>query len=336
MKAYRLEHAKRAYYDHHERDMTYEEIAAAEKTTRNTVAGWIRDYKRTQSGHKADSIRDDVQPRGLFTIITEKRLDVPKIKMMPMVHAEEMIVTGDWHVPTSDWEYLDTMCQFGLRHMKKGKRVLALVGDLFNFDAISKYDHVSPPVSVNHELDAAEATLTYVMGVFDEVYFTMGNHDQRFTKLMAGTFGIERLQRLFVKYLESGRFKATDRRQMETTSGGLKWRLTHQSNYSRNKGIVAQQLCLKFQSNIISHHEHHTGKGRDVFNRYTWINNGMMGDYEKMSYVMDADSIAPVMCEGFTFLRNGTGHLLTPYPSMTDWDMWKMGNVIKFQETKAA
>lgn len=312
------------------------EVAARMGISASGARGMASKARKNTMQKVHNVIRDDVQPRGLFSIITEKRLDIPKIKMMPMVHAEEMIVTGDWHVPTSDWEYLDTMCQFGLRHMKKGKRVLALVGDLFNFDAISKYDHVSPPVSVNHELDAAEATLTYVMGVFDEVYFTMGNHDQRFTKLMAGTFGIERLQRLFVKYLESGRFKATDRRQMETTSGGIKWRLTHQSNYSRNKGIVAQQLCLKFQSNVITHHQHHAAIGRDVYNRYTWVDNGMMGDYEKMAYVMDADSISPTMCTAFTFLRNGVGHLLTPYPSMTDWDMWKMGNVIKFQETKAA
>lgn len=286
---------------------------------------------------KGDVIIEDAPPpRGLFNLITEKRLDVPKIKLMPMVHANEMIVTGDWHVPTSNWDYLETMCQFGARHMKKGARRLALVGDLFNFDAISKYDNVSPPVSVNHELNAAETTLDYVMDVFDEVYFTMGNHDQRFTKLMAGTFGVERLQRLFVKHLESGRFKATDLRQMETRSGGVDWRLTHQHNYSRNKGIVAQQLCLKFQTNIISHHEHHVGSGRDVYNRYTWINNGMMGDYEKMPYVMDADSISPVMCNGFTFLRNGTGHLLTPYPSMTDWDMWGLGNSVKLQQIKAA
>lgn len=291
---------------------------------------------RVSRARKAANIIQDDGGYGLFSIITEKRLDVPKIKLMPMVQANELIVTGDWHVPTSNWEYLETMCEFAGRHMRKGARRLALVGDLFNFDAISSYDHVAPSVSVNHELNAAEAILDYVMDVFDEVYFTMGNHDQRLTKLMAGTFGVERLTRLFVKHIDSGRFKATDLRQMETVSGGKHWRLTHQRNYSRNKGIVAAQLCLKYQTNIISHHEHHTGLGRDVFNRYTWVNNGMMGDYEKMSYVMDADSISPVMCTGFTFLRNGTANLLTPYPTMTDWDMWKMGNSVKLQGAIAA
>lgn len=281
-------------------------------------------------------IEDTPPKRGLFTIINEKRLDVPKIQLMPMVNANEMIVTGDWHVPTSNWQYLETMCEFGGRHMRKGSRRLALVGDLFNFDVLSSYDHVLPTVGVAHELNAAEAVLDYVMDVFDEVYFTMGNHDQRFTKLMAGTFGVERLSRLFVKHIESGRFKATDLRQMETVSGGIHWRLTHQRNYSRNKGIVAAQLCLKYQTNVITHHQHHSSLGRDVYNRYTWVDNGMMADYEKMPYVMEADSISPVMCTAFTFLRNGTANLLTPYASMTDWSMWKMANVVKEQALPAA
>lgn len=272
---------------------------------------------------------------GLFSIIRARQLDVPPIRLMPMVDADEIIVSGDWHVPTTDWRYLEVMCRFAEKHMRRGHRKLALVGDLFNFDGISKYEHVTPPYSLEHELSAAETTIDYVMRTFDTVYLAMGNHDERFTRLLSGALGVERLVKLFSRHMERGRLVATDLRQMETTSGGVHWRLTHQRNYSKNKGIVAARLCLKHQTNIITHHEHHVGVGRDDFNRYTWVNNGMMADAEKMRYVMHSDSTSNVMCKGFTFLRNGTAHLLTPYATITDWDMWKMGNLIQYQEMAA-
>lgn len=266
--------------------------------------------------------------RGLFAIVTARKLDVPKITLMPMIEADELVVTGDWHVPTANWEFMDTMCEFGTRHMRRGKRVLAIVGDLFNFDGLSKYEHTSSPYSLEHELSAAETTLDYVMRVYDRVYFGMGNHDERFTKMLSGALGIDRLLNMFTRHLQAGKLIATDLRQMETVSGGVHWRLTHQRNYSKNKGIVAARLCLKHQTNVISHHEHHVGIGRDDFDRYTWINNGMLGDADKMRYVRGTDSTANEMCTGFTFLRGGTGHLLTPYPTITDWDMWRMGNQV--------
>lgn len=309
------------------RNLSWKEIATQTGMTWQAARGRVR---RAQG----NVIVDDLSS-GLFNIIRNRGLDVPALPMLPMINTDSLIVTGDWHVPTSDWQFLGSMCEFALRNMRKGQRRMALVGDLFNFDGLSGYEHTSIPSTISQEIAAAETVIDYVMTVFDEIYFAVGNHDQRFTKFLSGSFGVERLARLFTRNIQTGRFKATDLRQMETVNGGIHYRLTHQRNYSRNKGIVASQLCLKYQTNVITHHQHHVGLGRDVFNRYTWIDNGMMADYRKMDYVMNSDSTSPVMCTGFTFLRNGTAHLLTPYATITDWDMWKMGNVIRLQEQVA-
>lgn len=301
------------------RGLTYNDIAATTGLTYGQVRGRMR-----RSGGKII-----VDNGGLFNIIRQRQLDVPVMPMLPMISADSLIVTGDWHVPTSDWQFIETMCQFALRNMRKGQRYMALVGDLFNFDGLSSYAHTAAPHSIEHELNAAEAVIDYCLTVFDKIYFGMGNHDQRFTKFLEGSFGVERLVKLFTHHIKAERFIGTDLRQMETINGGIHYRLTHQRNFSRNKGIVVSQLCLKYQTNVIGHHQHLVGIGRDVYNRYTWIDNGMMADYRKMPYVMESDSTSPVMCTGFTFLRNGTAHLLTPYATLTDWDMWKMGAIIR-------
>lgn len=300
------------------RNLSWKEIGAQTGLTWQAARGRVR--------RAGKIIVDD---GGLFEIIRKRGLDVAPLPLLPMISTDSLIVTGDWHVPTSNWHFLETMCQFAVRNMRKGQRRMALVGDLFNFDGLSRYDHTSAPHSIGLEIDAAETVIDYCLTVFDEIYFAMGNHDQRFTKFLAGSFGVERLVRLFTQHIKAGRFKATDLRQMETVNGGIHYRMTHQRNYSRNKGIVVSQLCLKYQTNVIGHHQHSVGLGRDVYNRYTWIDNGMMADYRKMSYVMESDSTSPVMCTGFTFLRNGTAHLLTPYRTITDWDAWKMGAVVR-------
>jgi len=229
-------------------------------------------------------------------------------------------------MPTGDWPMIELKIKFGEKHLPKGNRRSACVGDLVNFDVLSQYDHLIKPFSVEDELSYAEGLLEYMFAVYDTIYMELGNHDHRFLKQLGGDFGTTRLGRMFSRQIDTGRLVFTRKSQMVVISAGQLWRLTHQRAYSRNKGIVANKLAQKHLSNMVTHHEHHVNISRDEWNRWTTINNGALVDYEKLPYVMLADSPAPVMCSGFTYIHNGTGHLLTPYPTLTDWSMWGMEN----------
>ena len=100
------------------------------------------------------------------------------------------------------------------------------------------------------------------------------------------------------------------------------WRATHQLNYSRLKGRVGDDLAQKFQCNIITHHQHHTGKIMDRYGRYVIIDNGGLHASEMMAYVGLRDSTIPVMTKGFTVIQGGVGELVTPYPAFTDMSRW--------------
>lgn len=289
-----------------------------------------------QTGLAVDSIRGRVSrhgkaigvrvsegvPTGIMQVGTVPT--VPVFNAAPYVDVDCMVM-GDVHVPATDWQFLELAIRFAERHMRKGSRVLCIVGDLLNFDAISHYPNVVVPVAAVDELRAVNVVLRYFLKTFDSIIYSMGNHDHRFHKFFNGAFGLHELRALMTASIDAGKLKMVNQTQQMVRHGDVLWRLTHQRNYSKIKGRVADALAQKHLSNMITHHEHHVNLSRDTHNRYTTINNGMMGDWERMSYVQLVDSTSGVMCNGFSFVRNGTGHLLTPYPTMTDWDMWGLG-----------
>src|SRR4051812_21387994 len=59
----RFEDCKRAYYDHHERKMTYDQIAEANGWGRGKVAGLLRDYAAQMPVNGATGGKREVLPR---------------------------------------------------------------------------------------------------------------------------------------------------------------------------------------------------------------------------------------------------------------------------------
>ncbi len=309
-------------YEERREGWTYRQIADRHGFSENSVRSRVSRYAREQLESLPDTTPFPIVGKGGYS----RHEIVPKIVQMPILRCP-LMVFGDVHVPTTEWTMLELMTRFAEKHLPKGERVGALIGDLFNFDVISQYDHIIAPISLQTELDFAEGAIDYLLSVLDTLYISMGNHDYRLFKLLKGEFGATRLGQMLSRHVYSGRVVMTDKSQMVAIQAGHIWRMTHQRNYSKIKGRVASGLAIKHHCNILTHHEHHVAVLRDDFNRFTVINNGALVDYEKLPYVQLVDSTSNVMCNGFTFLRNGIGHLLTPYDSMTDWDMWGLGNV---------
>lgn len=262
-----------------------------------------------------------------FLQALEKRkpgtVTLPNYVSLPVLRGD-MIITGDWQIPTTDWSWVETMIRFAERHLPKGRRQLAIVGDFLNMDAVSRYEQVVPLPSLEDELAIGEETIDHLLKVFDSVFFSLANHEYRLLLKFNGALTGTRFGKLLSRHVHSGRLTLTEQTSMHVVSGGAHWRLSHPRNYSRNRLIVAAQLAVKHQQNVISWHEHHVGIGRDPYNRYTIVNGGGLFDPEKMAYVSLVDSTSPVMSNGFVFMRNGCASLLTPYPTITDWGMWRV------------
>lgn len=230
----------------------------------------------------------------------------------------DFLILNDIHIPATNWEFADKAIQVGVKHLSAPRKVI-IVGDLINADALSRWDDVVVVTPLADEIEYANAFLNHLSQYFDEIYLTRGNHEDRLLKSLSGQLHVPAFKRM-VSAQDKVQFSMYS--YLTVTSGGIRWRLTHQKNYSKNPLIVARQLALKEGTNIICAHQHHSAVGRSFCNRYTCIDSGGLHNPELMSYVMLDDNTSPKMNNGFVLLKEGVSTLFTPYPEMTDWGVW--------------
>ena len=118
------------------------------------------------------------------------------------------------------------------------------------------------------------------------------------------------------------KLKAYDDTKVYVESGGENWLITHQDGYSKLTGRIGVELAAKHRVHVITHHEHAAGILRDMFNWQTVVSNGGLFKAEAMHYVQQYSNTRKAMTQSFVMLKEGTAHLLTPYPTWTDWSMY--------------
>lgn len=269
-----------------------------------------RRYRRSFRHNRADTY--------VFTGNESTTIMLPEFTGFPRITGD-WVICGDVHLPTTNFEFahalLDTAKYLNIRN-------LAIVGDLLNMDAFSKYDHIVPPPEFAAEVEPAVRLLAEYSAWFDQMIMTLGNHEHRLFKAVRGNFRSDWFARIL--NATDGKLHITPYGHLELQSGDEKWRLTHPGNYSKNKAKVANLLAQKYQCNIVSFHEHHVAKTLDDYGRYTIINGGGLFDFKKMAYVMLVDTTSTVMNNGFVVIQDGTGDLVTPYPAFTDFERYNL------------
>ena len=274
--------------------MTYSQIAARYGVSRGQVSNDIALFRR--------EINKEQQKFNVVNLGTPFR-----------VACDNALVVGDVHVPCTDYEFSKLVM---LVARKQNVKTLIVAGDTFNADSFSKYQAVVPAPTWAQERDAARVLFAEWTDWFDDIYVIMGNHDRRIQKVTAGQFSEADI---FGMVSTSAKVHTSNFGYMTLdTSAEYPWRITHSSQYSVNQLTVADQLALKYQCNIITHHEHHAAIGWDRYGRYVIVNNGTLADPAKLAYVTLDDSKNAVMQNAFTVLKNGVPHIYGRAP-MTDW-----------------
>lgn len=270
--------------------MRNQDIARREGLTEGAVSGLIRTarFKRPTEFNTVQ-LGTPLDLRGVFMVI------------------------GDIHVPTVDYEFACLVSRVAEKH---GIKRLVIGGDVFNMDAFSSYDTVVAVPSWAQERDAARLLFKQWTQDFERIYIIMGNHDRRMQKWAAGNIGPDDI---FGMVTSSDKLTISNFGHLTiNTTGDYPWRVTHSHNYSVNQLTVAGEMANKFQSNIISHHEHHLAKGYDRWKRFIIVNNGGLFDESKLAFVKLDDNKMPGMVNGFTMLKNGVATVFGKYP-FTDW-----------------
>lgn len=231
-----------------------------------------------------------------------------------MIYGDAVII-GDVHVPCTDYGWARLAGIVGEKYLPRGKRNLIIAGDLVNMDWASRYEVIEGLPAWQQEKAAARQLITEYADIFDHIYYIMGNHERRLAKFTHAALGAQDLADMFY---QDEKFKTSEWGWCTLRSGDVEYRVTHGRSYSVNQLTVGSELALKFQQNIISHHQHMLAIGWDKFKRYVVIDNGALVDQNKLSYVVRDDGKLPNMAKGFCLVKNGIPHLLGEYP-FTDW-----------------
>ena len=227
----------------------------------------------------------------------------------------DFIIVGDVHVPYTDYQFAQLV---GRVADKTKINRLIIAGDFFDMDGWSRFQNIVTPANWVQERTAAKIMIADWLETFSEIYTLQGNHDRRLTKWAAGQLDESDVWGMIDT---SSKLHHSKYSWCKITSAGVPWRVTHPANYGRNQLTVASELANKFQSNILSWHEHHHAHGWDTYKRWVVVNGGTLVDPCKLAYVTLEDNRMAGMAAGFVVLRNGVATPLGRFP-FTDWEQW--------------
>lgn len=272
-----------------------------------------------QKGETLSAIRSKIYRQGLKSK-EEYKFDQPELYDWSLPKEwvfdwNDFMVIGDVQLPTTDYDFAMLPSMIAKKHLKKPRKLI-IAGDFYNMDAFSKYVNVVPVPTWGMERDAAKNLLTIYSQTFEEIWMLCGNHERRILEKLNGELDINDV---LAASLPRGKVKATvlDRCTVNTSQG--KYTVVHGASYGKKSLNNADEYAQKYQSHIISHHEHHAALGRDRYDRYHIVNNGGLFDSSKMSYVQEKTSTMAGMSQGFTMVKNGYPYL---FGKFTDWDRW--------------
>lgn len=283
--------------------------------TKNVIIGVRRDYKAYQeSSITSPPLVKQWSGSGYeYLSITLPRYDID-----PVFHGDYMLI-GDIHLPSTNWALSAVMLEIAKKHLDKPK--FLIVGDLLNLDSMSSYDTIVPIESLQTEINMAKGYLEQLMKVGD-VDVLPGNHDYRWSKKLEGKLSIMGLWELIQHGMKTGNIRFHADTGAWVHSGGRKWRVTHQRNYSRLKLKIGNTLATNRQTDTVTFHQHHFAGGISDNGLYATIDNGGLHESAAIHYANMYDGTMPRMTSGFGMLRNGVYHQFSPYKQLTDYSMW--------------
>jgi len=297
---------------------TFKQIAEREttrlgiKVSRNVIAGVSRDIKSERLSLSRKNRRQDTYRYGI-----EEEKGIPVFNGHQTLTGD-VVVISDIHLPKTDFDLAERVVDVARYY---GIKKLHIAGDLFDAGSSAKHHKrkVRPP-TISYELKKGRELLKYYANWFNEIWFTPGNHDDWFMENLQGDlefFDFAEMLTIVPGLRTILRTSPYDR--ITHYSGGQKWVVSHQQNYSKNKLVIGNIMAQKFQANVVVTHNHFSAIGLDEWGRYIILDIGGLHEPSMFDYVQLKTNKMPNMNKGFGIIIDGRGELWTDNPYLTDW-----------------
>lgn len=218
----------------------------------------------------------------------------------------EFILGSDTHAPFVHPKIFDLMLK--VRDKYKIPNFIH-PGDFFDELCFNTFP-TSPEDNIdwNDEMTSAKEICKVLTDHFKEVYFTLGNHDVRFWKLLiAQSKATNKSWEVCWKLLDNNKIHYSKYRYAEINGY---WRLTHPKSAIRIGGAPAMRIRAKYDRSMIFAHGHWYGEIPDPSGKYYLIAPGCLCDPNKIGYVRAWDTAYDEWHPGFLMVVERKKHIL--------------------------
>lgn len=299
----------RQIIDHLDNGADYDTISVRMNIPRELVADRVRNARMAQ-------LRE-IQMMGT---VTQRPPSIPRKRFVQdRFTADNICILSDLEIPDHSLEYLTRAVQIS---KKMGIRHLLIAGDVVAFDqhaltTWAKEYHVQDDPSIMTVVDLTEALLYWLFDTFDTIKMSVGNHDARLAKTLAGQVNFGDL----LRNLPADQFEyINNRKVIIDTSRGPVW-VIHP-----NGGGQAAKVAQDWYNNhvpkghIVMPHFHVQCDTTTSDGQYEIHAIGTGRDSDLTEYKALGAWRGRAWDSSFLIIRNGYFY---PFNlKNTDWDFW--------------
>lgn len=239
-------------------------------------------------------------------------VEPPKPGALPRFIGHEKL-TGNWlvlsdtHCPYVDFDVVAAGIKDAL---SMGISQVLVAGDIANGDSANSHASLLPRPTPLEERDSIRELTAYLTSVMELVLYTPGNHDRWAVYQTEGMFSFGEM----MAALHNGAYDnllISEYDRVTITSGGIKWVVPHQTNYSVRSGAVGEALINKYRANVIVPHQHYYGftTDRNMHNVCLEIGGCYRPDLFAYSNMVSRSSTHE-MGRAYALVKDGVGHLI--------------------------
>ena len=249
--------------------------------------------------------------------IEEPNGGLPVFDGHPEIEVDRLLVIADLHAPYSNYKFIEKLPRIIRRH--KIKHVL-IAGDMIDGDSRHHKSRVRR-ANMSEQFKAARDIIGYLLNDcgIDEIFMLPGNHDEWLAYDVYGEINVDDTLRLMIPDGLQDRVTPFLYDRVKVISGGEVWTIPHQAAASVDPLKVGRELALKFETNMITPHQHLSALGFDKYNRYMVMSVGGLHNEKMMDYVQLNTTTMYNMNVGVAVLEDGRGILITPDARQTNW-----------------
>jgi len=165
---------------------------------------------------------------------------------------------------------------------------------------------------VSDEWHIARKELRKLVDCFDDLVWTIGNHEGRVLRQVQSPIFPEDLKRMFLG--DEAKVRIAPYYYAIVKSGGVEWRVIHPKSSAK---YDSRHYASKFLTNIAMAHSHQWVMQKDRSGKYWGIEIGAMVDERRLPYVSQRDAKHDAHLLGALIIRNGKPWLLG---EDSDWE----------------